>query len=235
MKKFIIISILFNLNIIAQETEIAGSILYSFKANNIESKEDSDEFFDELNKQSSDIKFNLLFEGTKSMFKIEEEMESDYSNMGKSYSETIVSKGSYYSDLTQDLTIRKVEFYGETFLISSKPSNNKWKLQADQKKIGKYNCFKATTNKVISNQKGDFNFEIVAWYTPELPISHGPKGYNNLPGLILELKDAHFTFYVSKISLSENRDLEIYPFKGKAISEKEFYEKTIGVMKSFKK
>ena len=28
---------------------------------------------------------------------------------------------------------------------------------------------------------------ITAWYTPQIPVSHGPAEYGGLPGLILEL------------------------------------------------
>ena len=30
--------------------------------------------------------------------------------------------------------------------------------------------------------------DIVAWYTPQIPVSHGPAEFGGLPGLILELK-----------------------------------------------
>ena len=69
-----------------------------------------------------------------------------------------------------------------------------WEISEETKRIGDYKAIKATTTRKM----GSFVEKIEAWFTPKLPFSFGPIGYNGLPGLILELK----------------RDKLFYKFKG---------------------
>ena len=231
MKIIIIIFILFSINI---EAQVTGIVSYGFYANNLKTDIKRDKIFEELNKQSGGAIFNLNFKGNESFFNIEDEMEIGINSIGKSYAKTIIGKGSFYTDLNRDLTIRKAEVYGEVFLIRSNPSSNNWKLSYDSKLIGKYKCFKATMSKTIENQSGKYVFEIVAWYAPKIPASFGPKEYNNLPGLILEMKDTHYTFYVKKIELYPKKDLKVLELSGAIISQEEFSKKTLNMMGNFK-
>ncbi|MEX6690955.1 GLPGLI family protein [Danxiaibacter flavus] len=57
-----------------------------------------------------------------------------------------------------------------------------WEFQSDKKKIGEYNCQKATCH------FGGRKYE--AWFTPELPYRDGPWKLNGLPGLVLEASDS---------------------------------------------
>ncbi len=41
--------------------------------------------------------------------------------------------------------------------------------------------------------------EVVAWYTPQIPVSNGPGEYWGLPGLILEINAEEQQFYVQKL------------------------------------
>ena len=64
-----------------------------------------------------------------------------------------------------------------------------WRIiSTETKKIDNYTCYKATTEYVVTNPKGTFKHPVVAWFCPEIPISHGPNGYGGLPGLILEIQ-----------------------------------------------
>jgi len=232
MKKIIIIFLLFSMNIDAQVT---GIVSYGFMVNDFKTNIKRDKIFEELNKQSGDVIFVLNFKGKESIFKVDDKMEIEINSIGKSYAKTIVGKGSFYTDLNKDLTIRKAEVYGEVFLIRLNPSSNNWKLSTDSKLIGKYKCFKATMSKDIENQSGKYIFEIIAWYAPEIPASFGPKEYNNLPGLILELKDTHYTFYAKNIELYPKKELKLLEFSGVIISQEEFSKKTLNIMSNFKK
>lgn len=60
----------------------------------------------------------------------------------------------------------------------------KWEVYEETKLIGKYKAIKATATRKM----GNFVDTIEAWFTPELPYSFGPIGYNGLSGLILEMK-----------------------------------------------
>jgi len=121
---------------------------------------------------------------------------------------------------------------GELFLIT-KPKLI-WKTQNDTKKIGEYNCFKATTE-ITVNTKGRKKL-ITAWFTPEIPVSLGPLGYDGLPGLILELEVYNKIYFVKKIVLNPKEKIEIETLiKGIKVTEKEFQEMASSTVQKFKK
>lgn len=78
------------------------------------------------------------------------------------------------------------------YFVSTPPKNKKeiiaidsvpkisWNIsETESKKINNFTCYKATT--VFRGS------EIVAYYTPEIPIGFGPFKFKGLPGLILEV------------------------------------------------
>ena len=68
-------------------------------------------------------------------------------------------------------------------------------------------------------------YTVTAWYTPQIPVSSGPRSYHGLPGLILEINDGSETMICSKIVLNPKDKLSISePSKGKKVNQKEFYE-----------
>ena len=120
--------------------------------------------------------------------------------------------------------------------------NAKWKMSGESKKIGQYTCYKATyikqeEEKVFSfgnwsqtngtNQpkkpKKMRDVEVVAWFTPEIPVSSGPSWYQGLPGLILEVSDDDTTILCTKIVMNPKEKTKIKrPKKGKVISNQDF-------------
>ena len=63
----------------------------------------------------------------------------------------------------------------------------------------------------------------IAWFTPLIPISFGPKEYSGLPGLILEIEMFNSKIVASKIVLNPNEEIIIEkPVKGKRITLEEF-------------
>ncbi|WP_116786908.1 GLPGLI family protein [Flavobacterium psychrotrophum] len=68
---------------------------------------------------------------------------------------------------------------------------------------------------------------IVAWYTPDIPVSTGPSNYWGLPGLILEVSDGKTTLLCSKVVMNPKEKAEIKkPSKGKKVTQAE-YEDTV--------
>lgn len=67
--------------------------------------------------------------------------------------------------------------------------------------------------------------QIEAWYTPQIPVSHGPLEYWGLPGLILEVSAGNTTMLCSKIIMnpSEKNKIEA-PDKGKVVTKMEYQE-----------
>ena len=63
-----------------------------------------------------------------------------------------------------------------------------WKLNNDTKKIGNFNCQKATIKFRGRNY--------TAWFTNEIPVRYGPWKFQGLSGLILEVYDDDFFLHI---------------------------------------
>ncbi|RMB56663.1 GLPGLI family protein [Dokdonia sinensis] len=64
---------------------------------------------------------------------------------------------------------------------------------------------------------------ITAWYTPMIPVGHGPDEFGGLPGLILELSTNNTTMLCTKVVLNPKDAIVIdVPSKGKEVSREEY-------------
>ena len=128
-----------------------------------------------------------------------------------------------YTNIKDTIRRKRITTFGETFLIDNNFKNS-WKLTQESKKIGKYTCYKALLEKKFTDfYNRQKKMLIEAWYTPEIPVNFGPKGYGNLPGLILELDQGGIVYYAQQIELNKGKNIAInLPKKGKIISEEEF-------------
>ena len=143
--------------------------------------------------------------------------------------------------------IQQQEFYGKKFLVKDRLQPIQWGLGSETKKIGNYNCFKATTFipsddllwysfswsrmrttaaqdtvSEASQKKLDIT-AIEAWYCPEIPVRHGPSDYWGLPGLILEVSAGNTTMLCSQVVINPTDKVEIKtPEKGKEITKLDY-------------
>lgn len=117
----------------------------------------------------------------------------------KILAKTYCGNENFYKNDTLDYKIKEKFFSGKTYFIKD-TTNYKWEVFNEQKMIGDVLCFKATTieSKTIKN-KITKNI-ITAWFSPEIPISEGPKGFDGLPGLIMELTNEKVTLVAKNIS-----------------------------------
>lgn len=126
---------------------------------------------------------------------------------------------------------------GKYFLIKDTLQKDDWQMTGETKKIGNYTCYKATksneiTRKSFINTDGEKEetekketIVTTVWYTPEIPVSNGPKLYGGLPGLILEVQSGKQTIVCSEIVLNPKEKLKIKkPKRGKKVTQKEFKE-----------
>ena len=219
-------------SVIQPSTDLAGIITYKYQSNTSEQKDvPKIELFSTLDKKAKDIRFILTFNRNESYFEVERSVENDYAPITMSYANSIISKGKYYTNLEKNEVVREFETFGEKFLISSEIIvNSDWVLTNETKKIGDFLCFKAVKEKTIINSVKKTDFEIIAWYTPALPVRFGPRDYHNLPGLILELTDTHYTFYVEKVQIIDDDEVKIKRISGNTLSYEEFWRKTQGFL-----
>ena len=96
---------------------------------------------------------------------------------------------------------------------------------------------KATTEKEVeeTQEVNQEMVEVVAWYSPMIPVSQGPTEYWGLPGLILELSAGNTTMLCSKIVMNPEEKIEIKrPTKGEVVTKKEYNEIITGKMQEMR-
>lgn len=226
MKKIIILIItycLFSFNCYSQggrieyEAEMIIGKLKDIENSNI-SKEAKSLLISSFKNQNK-VKYILKFNKKESSFKKTEKLK-----VGKEkfdLADIQGGKGVYYSNKNLKKILNQKEFSEQLFLINIPQYT--WKLSQERKKIGNYICYKASTTKEIETRRGFTTRKITAWYTSELPYNFGPKDYNGLPGLILELQEDSLLFKAVKINLYQKKQIKIKePIKGKKVSIKEY-------------
>ena len=196
--------------------------------------------------------FVLNFNKEESVFSEEDKLDAmsgATDSWGKNF-----SQGEQYKNVKENALVQSQEFYGKVFLVKDKLQAIEWKMGTESKQIGQYMCFKATASVPTSELTWyDFSWsnlrqaheknsdstaiqpkepeikmtEVEAWYTPQIPVSHGPGEYWGLPGLILEVSAGNTTMLCSKIVMNPQDKIKIEaPDKGKEITKSE-YQATI--------
>ena len=177
------------------------------------------------------LNFTLIFNQEISVFSIINAIGLD--DQGYFYAKLFSGyRGEVYQNKEGSLSVLGGEF-GNYIL---KKESNEWELINETKEIEGFICYKATSSKVVVNSKGTFQFPVIAWYCPKIPLSYGPSGYGNLPGLILELQVRNVVFGIKKLDLNLDKEPIIPKIKEyKMITEKELNEIIDKNKNSFKK
>ena len=203
----------------------------------------------------------LTFNKEESVFKEDEKIDAvsgATDTWGKNF-----TPGEQYKNVKSKTLLQKQEFYGKQFLIKDDLLKIDWKTSTESKQIGKYMCFKATAT-IPTNELTWYDFswdrlrasetakeidsitgepkkpevkmtEIVAWYSPQIPLSQGPLEYWGLPGLILEVNADNTTILCSKIIMNPGEKSKIEaPDKGKEVGKSEYQEIISGKMKEMR-
>ena len=186
----------------------------------------------------------LSFNKEESLF-VEEDQLDAISGATDSWGKNF-TPGTQYKNVKSNTQLQEQEFYGKKFLINDVLQPIEWKLESETKNIGNYTCFKATASiptdqltwysfswdnlretddtEIDSTQPKDVKMTLVeAWYTPQVPVRHGPLEYWGLPGLILEVSADNTTMLCSKLVLNPDEVVEIEaPSKGKEVTKLEY-------------
>lgn len=191
----------------------------------------------EIMKKPWERDFILTFTQTESNWRQAESLagSSDTSDSdGSSISLSGAQDDILYKDLTNTSYIQEQEFMGKEFLILDALEPKEWKLSPETKKIGNYLAQKATYTQVVEGisfspdmaemENVRDTLEVTVWYTPEIPVAHGPEDYFGLPGLILEVHNGGRAYYCEKIELNPSQNpIEIrVPKGGKVVTSREF-------------
>lgn len=195
--------------------------------------------------------YTLSFTKDESFYKEEAKLETPGQGGGGRGFGGGFTQGGIYSNRASNDYARENDMMGKTFLVKDTLNNLNWELVKESKMIGQYPVFKAVATRSLETnlwsrmgrrarelqEKNDSikkaggtvadeqpkTEEIVAWYTPMIPASHGPDEFGGLPGLILELSTSNTTILCTKVVLNPKEPVNIEaPVKGKQVSREEY-------------
>ncbi len=200
----------------------------------------------------------LSFNKTESFFKEDEKLDAmsgATDSWGKNF-----TQGDSYKNVKDNQLVQSQEFYGKKFLVKDKLQKIDWQMGKETKQIGNYTCFKAMAL-IPSDELSWYNFswdkltrqqpqtdstgavkepeikmtQVEAWYTPQIPVSHGPSEYWGLPGLILEVSADNNTMLCSKIVINPKETVEIQaPKRGEEINKNDYQATVVDKMQDFR-
>ena len=133
-----------------------------------------------------------------------------------------VNDNAMFTDLDQQLTVKKERHFDESYVYADSTKKVKWKIGQETRKIAGWNCRKAIG--IISD-----SVYVVAFYCPEIVPQAGPEMFNGLPGMILGLAipRLYTTWFATKIEIANIDEAIIIPptvKKSKQYTKKELSE-----------
>jgi GLPGLI family protein len=202
---------------------------------------------EESMKSAFEKKYQLMFNTVESLYKEEEKLEAPQQN---SFGMVMSFSGGgdvLYRNIKEQQTLEEKEFFSKEFLVINPTEKLNWTVTDETKKIGQYQCMKATmifpvtqeqlesyekmkakqeknpTQFMVLNEPKDRVVE--AWFTMDIPVSHGPADFWGLPGLIMEVHDGNTIYLCSKITLNPKEKFTIKkPKSGQKVSGDEYEE-----------
>lgn len=186
--------------------------------------------------KSAQRDYTLKFNIQESLWKEEATLDPVSNASANSGMQIRISTGNSiaYMNPGKNEFLEETEIFGKKFLIEDELETFEWKITNETKKIGDYTATKAVyqnisertsislTDSESKTVKVTDTTQVVAWYTPEIPVSQGPNNTWGLPGLILELDNGNISYLCTKISLNPEEPIVIEkPRKGKRVSREE--------------
>jgi GLPGLI family protein len=214
--QYIIMCFTLFLNLICNAQVKNGSVEYGY-ISNWDIKPGSSDYMEvavsKLKSNQDKVSFSLNFNTSESYFSVNPVLLKDYSSVDDFCFNAVIKSRFYTKPSTEEY-----RYYENDDMIGEHVMNymqeSKWTITKEIKIIGSYLCYKATSPHFNEDGWNDNpKFTVTAWYTPKIPVSYGPNGYNGLPGLILELQNNISTFYIKKINLNLNPEPQIKDLK----------------------
>lgn len=173
------------------------------------------DFAENYLKIDNEVQQELIYKKNEAIFKpISNEDDGYLLSLYKS------NQGIFYKNIKKNLNYQYKTKHLKTFKITNTPVI--WKKTKFFNTILGYRCYKALGT-FDNPQTLDEEYTIEAWFTSKIPVPFGPKGYGDLPGLILELNVAN-NHYIA-IDIDEFADIQIdEPTNGEKISKKEYQQ-----------
>lgn len=174
-------------------------------------------------KNQVNVEFELLYDANCSIFQRKEILISESNKMEQLNS--MMNNNQYFKNniLNEKLFQTTLD---KLYNVIVPFDEYKWNISNETKTINGYLCYKATCKKEdlfnpYKNSKSIFYPEV--WFSPDIPSSFGPQGFDGLPGLVLEATlNGKKYLYATKIEFNIKDGKKIEKFqKGKTITSEE--------------
>ncbi|UII22710.1 GLPGLI family protein [Fulvivirga ligni] len=188
-------------------------------------------------KKKMQKEYTLVFNTTESSWKQVESLNSGPAKASGNGMELMIVDNSSDEVLYKNLPMKQFErgsdLMGKKFIVKDSLRNYNWVLTNETKTIGNYKCQKAISTRIVEAKKfstGMTEMEVtqdtiktVVWFTPDIPVAHGPQEYTGLPGLILEVNTGNRVVICTKVILNPTEPVKIErPTKGKVVTSEEY-------------
>ncbi len=123
-----------------------------------------------------------------------------------------------FKDLKRQEQIEMREFMGRHFLITEAFETPVWKFTGKSREILSLHCMEA----FYENEEGK---RVVAWFTPEIPVSLGPGNISGLPGMVLAVDINKGEHLMTAIRIDREKVAKEQlkkPRKGKRVTEEAY-------------
>ena len=171
------------------------------------------------------VECELIYDKNKSLFRQVEKLGMDDDRAYKMAS--VFVNGNYIRDNIKNEKVKQHRIEDEEYNVLYSVDEYKWELVNETKEISGYKCYKAKTYYDVVNKKKTTTskVEVVVWYSPEIPCNYGPRGFDGLPGLVLEAQpNKTFYLYATNINFNVKRkDTDIEKaLKGSYITKQKY-------------
>ncbi|OYU79272.1 MAG: hypothetical protein CFE23_14895 [Flavobacterium sp. BFFFF1] len=184
--------------------------------------------FKKIDEEMGSLAFDLFFGEHESLYALSENAAKDNgAEFEITFARLMAGGLCYKNNLTKE-KMEQIPSFGQVFNVIKPYDEYKWEISNETKVINGFTCYKATGVKEDHDDVRHITrtFYPVAWFTPDIPFSFGPKGLDGLPGLVLEATfNGKLYYYAVTIDLGFNEKYVIQkPFQERYVSEKEFYK-----------
>ncbi|WP_339756906.1 GLPGLI family protein [Algoriphagus aquimarinus] len=188
-------------------------------------------------KKQMEREYILTFSQTESNWKQVESLGGGPATASSGGATIMISAGNQdkllYKNVAEQNYIEEEDLMGKGFLVKDSLRNYDWELTGESKKIGDYTCQKAIYSRIVDSKVFSMGKEemeaskdtvnVTAWFTMQIPVSHGPDDFWGLPGLILELQNNGMTYIAERIVLNPTDPVKIeIPKKGEMINREDY-------------
>ena len=189
-------------------------------------------------KKQMEQNYILSFNQTESTWKKEESLgggPATASAGGAVFMVATSGEGStLYKNIADQSFLEEQDMMGKSYLVKDMLEPVEWELSNETKKVGNYTVQKASYTRIVDSKRFSTGMtemenvkdtlQVTVWFTPEIPVAHGPENFFGLPGLILEVQNQGRTLICEKIELNPSADPVVIerPSKGKEITQVEF-------------